>query len=98
MSEELNNKILYDFLPLIKNVDLGNNLDDKLRLTLSIGLFVERIISLERASELSGKTLNEFIDILNTKKIAWNEYTAEHIKHDDEAIKNYIGKKSTDNE
>lgn len=45
----------------------GKNLDEKVRLSLAIGLFVEKTVTLERASELAGKSLANFIDVLRAK-------------------------------
>lgn len=83
---------LNEFLPLLNNIDFGNDLDDKLRITLSIGLFVENIITLERAAELSGKKLSQFIDILDNKNISWMNYTDAHHSQDEEAIRKYMSK------
>lgn len=89
-------KVLNEFIPIIQNVDFGKNLEEKFRLSLSIGLFVERVISLEKASELSGKTMSQFVDILISKNIAWNEYTQEHLVQDELAIKKYLQDKEYD--
>lgn len=67
----------------------GKNIDEKVRLSLAIGLFVDGTVTLERAAELTGMPLANFIDILRNKKIPWMEYTAEHIKDDETAIQKY---------
>ncbi len=88
--------VLNEFIPVIQNVDFGKNLEEKFRLSLSIGLFVERVISLKKASELSGKTMSQFVDILISKNIPWNEYTQEHLVQDELAIKKYLQDKEYD--
>lgn len=88
--------VLNEFIPAIRNVDFGQNLEEKFRVSLSIGLFVERVISLEKASELSGKTMSQFVDILISKNISWNEYTQEHLVQDELAIEKYLHEKECD--
>ena len=56
---------------------------------MAIGLFVEKVVSLEKAAELSGKPLSKFIEILQIKKINWAEYTEEHFNQDNIAIAKY---------
>ncbi|SHM57330.1 UPF0175 family protein [Gracilibacillus kekensis] len=67
----------------------GKNIDEKVRLSLAIGMFVDQTVTLERAAELAGKPLANFIDILRNKKIDWMHYTAEHIEEDAKAIQKY---------
>ncbi len=78
--------VINEFMPLIQNTDFGKNSEEKLRITLSIGLFAEGSISLEKASEMSGKSLSQFVDMLISKNITWNEYTREHLVQDESAI------------
>jgi predicted HTH domain antitoxin len=68
----------------------GKNIEDKVRLSLAIGMFVDRTVTLERAAELAGKPLANFIDVLRIKKIPWMEYTAEHLEEDEQAIRKYV--------
>ena len=84
------------FIPVMQNVESGRTLEDKLRVSLSIGLFVERVISLEKASELSGKTMSQFVEILISKNIPWNEYTQAHLAQDESAIRKYLQGKESD--
>ena len=68
----------------------GKSIDEKVRLSLAIGMFVDGTVTLERAAELAGKPLANFIDILRSKKIPWMEYTVEHLEDDDLAIQKYV--------
>lgn len=61
-----------------------------MKLVLSIGLFVEKEVTLARAAELAGKSIIEFINILDLKNIPWLEYGEEHLKQDNIAINKYI--------
>ncbi|WP_164667787.1 UPF0175 family protein [Virgibacillus doumboii] len=67
----------------------GKNIDEKVRLSLVIGMFVDGTVTLERAAKLAGMPLVNFIDVLRNKKIPWMEYTPEHIKDDETAIQKY---------
>ncbi|MEZ4527960.1 MAG: hypothetical protein R2941_18765 [Desulfobacterales bacterium] len=41
--------LLNEFIPLIQHLDFGKNLEEKFRLSLSIGLFAGKVVSLEKA-------------------------------------------------
>lgn len=81
-----------EYLPIIEKTGLGKTLDNKLKIVLSIGLFVEKEITLSRAAELSGKNIQEFIEILNLKKIPWIEYNDDHFKQDNISINKFFNK------
>lgn len=86
-----------EFLPLLNSLD-GTNIDSKVKISLAIGLFVEKQVTLARAAELSGKTLGEFIDLLRSKKIPWVEYTEGHLKDDELVIYELLGDSSSEEE
>jgi len=86
----LQKEILNEFMPVIQSADFGKNSEEKFRLSLCIGLFAGKVVSLEKASELSGKSISQFVDILISKNIPWNEYTQEHFIQDESAIKKYL--------
>ncbi len=79
-----------EFFPLLDALD-GPNIDTKVKVSLALGLFVNKEVTLARAAELSGKSLGEFIDFLRSKNIPWMEYTEEHLKDDERAIKDLLG-------
>lgn len=81
-----------EFLPLIDALE-GPNLDAKVKVSLALGLFVNKQVTLARAAELSGKSLGEFIDLLRSRDIPWMEYTEEHLKEDERAIQELLGEK-----
>lgn len=86
-----------DFLPLINSLN-GTNVDSKVKVTLAIGLFVEKQVTLAQAAELSGQTLGEFIDLLCVKQIPWMEYTQEHFTDYEQAIQDLLGDSNDDKE
>lgn len=67
----------------------GMTLEDKLKLNLSIGFFVSKDISLGKAAQLAGKSLSEFIAILNRLSIPAVEYTEEMYGDDLKFISRY---------
>ena len=69
---------------------LGENLEERVNVSLAIGLFVEKQVSLAKAAELSNKILPEFMDILKKINLPWCDYTEEMKKADDLAIRLYI--------
>nr|WP_148867401.1 UPF0175 family protein [Thermosediminibacter litoriperuensis] len=60
-----------------------------MRLSLAISFYVEKIVTLEKAAELAGKPLANFIEILKSKGIPWMDYSKEHVNEDDFAIRKY---------
>lgn len=74
-----------EFLPIINTME-GTGIDNKIKETLAIGLFVERQVTLARAAELAGKSLSDFIELLRSKRIPWMEYTDEHLEDDRQVI------------
>ena len=74
--QTLNLTQIENYIPIIEKTSLGQNLENKIKVLLSIGLFVEKEVTLARASELADKSIEEFIDILSLKGIPWMRYMA----------------------
>ena len=83
-----------EFVKIIDKTGYGKSIDEKLRLSLAIGLFLDKSITLEKAAELAGKYLANFIDILTSRNIPWMEYTQQHVEEDDYAIMKYLEENS----
>ncbi|WP_035291720.1 MULTISPECIES: UPF0175 family protein [Clostridiaceae] len=79
-----------DILPLLDDLAHGDSLDENVRISIAISLFVAKSVSLARAAEIARLSLNDFIYILNFKNIPWGEYTDEDIKEDEMAIKDIL--------
>lgn len=75
-----------EFVPIVDSLGIGTSLDDRVRLSLAVGLFASKVVSLAKAAELSGRSLLDFIEILTSRGIAWGEYTEEQQRQDDEAV------------
>jgi predicted HTH domain antitoxin len=82
-----------EFIPLLKEWGLGDNLDDNVRVSLAVSLFVGKVVTLARAAELAGKSISDFIDLLKEQKIPWMEYTEEEFRQDEITIKELLKKK-----
>ena len=79
-----------DLLLEINSTNMGGqSLQDKLKLSLAIGLFVEKSISLEKAAELSGKSLARFVNLLSEIGIPAVEYTQDIYADDLEFINKF---------
>lgn len=72
--------------PYIYSMRDGNTMEDKVNIFLVIGMFVSKTISLEKAAELAGKSIWDFVDFLKKYQIPWGEYTEEAAELDDVAI------------
>ncbi|HBI02611.1 MAG TPA: hypothetical protein DDY49_01095 [Paenibacillaceae bacterium] len=75
-----------EFLPVVSDLKVGKSVEDKVRVSLAIGLFAGKQVTLARAAELAGKSLADFIDILRAYQIPWIEYTEKHVMEDEAAI------------
>lgn len=75
-----------EFVPIVNSLGVGTTLDDRIRLSLAVGLFASKTVSLAKAAELSGRSLLDFIEILKSRGIAWGEYSEEQQHQDDEAV------------
>ncbi|SFM22922.1 Uncharacterised protein family (UPF0175) [Salibacterium qingdaonense] len=74
-----------EFLPVIQTME-GSDVDAKVRVSLAIGLFAEKQVTLARAATLAEMPLAAFIDVLRSKNLPWLEYTEDHLKEDQKAI------------
>lgn len=85
----ISKQTINEFLPYLLQADIGGSLNEKFQFSLSIGLFMSKVVSLERAATLAGKTTNEYIELLIDKNIVWHNYVDESNELDNAAIKKY---------
>ena len=72
-----------DLYAELENVPLfQGKLKEKVQLSLAIGMFVSREISLTRAAEYAGMTLLDFIDLLNKLGLPIVDYTEDMLADD----------------
>lgn len=88
---ELDIKIAKELVPYICTIKDGNTVSDKTNLSLILGLFVSQVITLEKAAELAGKSVWDFVEMLKTYHIPWGEYTEDEMQMDDIAIEKIAG-------
>lgn len=79
-----------DLVPLLDDLAHGNTVNDNVRISIAISLFISKTVSLARAAEIAELSLNDYIYILKQKKIPWGEYTEEDAIQDDIAIKDLL--------
>lgn len=77
--------------PYIYTMTDGENIEDKACIFMVIGMFAARTISLEKAAELTDKSVWDFIEILKKYHIPWGEYTEESSRMDDMALMKLAG-------
>ena len=75
-----------ELLPFLNKIN-GDSINKKVRVAFAINLFAQKAVSLEKAAELSGETLVDFMDILKEQGYPWGEYTEEHLQQDDRVIR-----------
>lgn len=84
-------KISKELIPYICTIKDGNTVSDKTNFSLILGLFASQVVTLEKAAELAGKSVWDFMEILKTYHISWGEYTEDEMRMDDIAIEKITG-------
>lgn len=80
-----------DLVPYLYTIKDGKTVSDKLTLSAVVGLFASKVITLEKAAELTGKSVWDFMDILKVYEIPWADYTEEDLQMDDTALEKLVG-------
>jgi predicted HTH domain antitoxin len=73
------------FMPFMNFIQ-GESLEEKIKVALSVNLYINGSVSLAKAAELSGNSLEGFIKILEQQDIPWGEYNEDMKKQDDKVI------------
>ena len=89
LAHNLKEETINEFIPIVEKTIFGKDINDKFRLTIAIGLYVNNEVTLARSAELAGRNLSSFIEILRSNKIPWGEYTEEHYKQDELALRKF---------
>lgn len=79
-------KLSEDLIPYLYTIKEGKTVGEKVTLSVVIGLFLSKTITLEKAAELSNKSIWDFMDVLKEQQITWGEYSEENFQMDDLAI------------
>ncbi|MGN0364937.1 MAG: UPF0175 family protein [Suilimivivens sp.] len=80
-----------ELVPYLYTLKDGKTVSDKLTLSAVVGLFASNVVTLEKAAELTGKSVWDFIDILKTYGIPWGDCTEEDLQMDDMALEKLAG-------
>ncbi len=76
-------KVSKELVPYICTIKDGETVADKVNLSLILGLFTSQVITLEKAAELAGKSVWDFIEILKSYHIPGGEYTEDEMQMDE---------------
>lgn len=80
-----------DLVPYLYTLKDGKTVSDKLTLSAVVGLFASNVVTLEKAAELTGISVWDFIDILKTYGIPWGDCIEEDLQMDDVALEKLAG-------
>ena len=75
LSNQFQVTIPNESMPFILQMKDGKTPDEKVTLSLAIGMFLSKQATLAKAAELARKSIWEFIEVLRAQGIAWGEYT-----------------------
>ena len=78
-------------IPYLYTMKEGKTMDDKVTISIVVGLFVSGLVTLEKAAELAKESIWDFIDFLKAHDIPWGSYTNEELKMDEYAIDSLLG-------
>ena len=68
--------------PFVSNVRAGDGVNEKTALLIIEGLLLSGTVTLEKAAELAGMNIMEFMDILKAQDLPWGSYTEEEYRED----------------
>jgi len=75
LSNQFQVNLSNEFMPFILQVKDGNTTDEKVTLSLAMGMFLSKQATLAKAAELAQKSIWEFVDVLKALGVSWGEYT-----------------------
>jgi len=71
-----------ELMPYIYQLKDGKTTDEKVILSLAIGMFLSKQVTLAKAAEYSGMTLYDFAQLLNNLGVPVVDYTADMLDYD----------------
>jgi len=80
-----------EFMPFIQQMKDGDTPDEKVALSLAVGMFLSKQSTLAKSAELARKSVWEFTDILKSLGIPWGEYSEDSIMMDDLTLSKLAG-------
>ena len=64
-----------ELMPFLYQIKDGKSTDEKVTLSIAIGMFLSKQATLAKAAELARKTIWEFVDVLKAQGVPWGEYS-----------------------
>lgn len=89
MQPEIKLNLPEEFIPFLDYIE-GDSIEQKIRIALSVNLYINGSVSLAKAAELSGESLEQFMELLKEQDIPWGEYTEDMKKQDDRVIRKML--------
>lgn len=80
-------------VPYLYTMKDGKTMDDKVTISIVVGIFLSGTVTLEKAAELAGKSIWDFIDFLKAQDIPWGSFTEEELQMDELTIANLSGER-----
>jgi len=80
-----------ELIPVLDQLGIGKTADEQVIISIAIGLYTGHVVSLARAAEIAGQSLNQFIDVLCQRNISWANYGDEDLKDDAACIRRLLG-------
>ncbi|MCL1817221.1 MAG: UPF0175 family protein [Clostridiales bacterium] len=82
-----------ELMPFIRQMKDGTTTDEKVTLSLAVGMFLSKQATLAKAAELAQKSIWEFIDILKAQGVSWGEYNEDSYFLDELTLSKLAGVK-----
>jgi len=80
-----------EFVPFLGQYKEGENTDEKVALSLAVGMFLSRQITMAKAAELARLDIWEFANALKSQGIPWGEYSEEALRWDELTMSKLAG-------
>ena len=83
LSNQFQVSLSNEFMPFIRQVKDGKTTDEKVTLSLAMGMFLSKQATLAKAAELAQRSIWEFVDVLKALGVSWGEYTEDSYSLDE---------------
>lgn len=80
-----------ELMPFIGQIKDGKSTDEKVTLSIAIGMFLSKQATLAKAAELAQKSIWDFIEVLKSLGISWGEYSEESLLMDELTLSKLTG-------
>ena len=72
-----------EFMPFLGRLKDGKTTDEKVALSLAVGMYLSKQITMAKAAELAHMDMWAFVDALKSQGIPWGEYSDESLAWDE---------------